>query len=72
MQIPGSGIYLPLSAASTVPVGTTIDATRGTLKLTNIKTPAASCRPGRFWGGAFTFRQTKGKQAAPYSRWPRR
>ena len=37
VQIPGSGIYLPLSAASTVPVGTTIDATRGTLKLTNIK-----------------------------------
>ena len=63
VQLPGTGIYLPLSAASTVPVGTTIDATRGTLKLTNIKNSSGKLQTGSFWGGAFTFRQTRGKQA---------
>jgi virginiamycin B lyase len=62
VQLPGSGTYLPLSAASTVPVGTTIDATRGTLKLTNIKNSTGKLQTGRFWGGVFSFRQTRGKQ----------
>ena len=63
VQLPGTGIYLPLSAASTVPVGTTIDATRGTLKLTNIQNSSGKLQTGSFWGGAFTFRQTRGKLA---------
>ena len=46
-----------------MPVGTTIDATRGTLKLTNIKNSSGKLQTGSFWGGAFTFRQTRGKQA---------
>jgi streptogramin lyase len=63
VQLPGTGIYLPLLAASTVPVGTTIDATRGRLKLTNIRNSSGKLQTGSFWGGAFTFRQTRGKQA---------
>jgi virginiamycin B lyase len=64
VKLPGTGVYLPLSAASTVPVGTTIDATRGTLKLTNVRDSSGKLQTGRFWGGSFTFRQTRGKQAS--------
>ena len=63
VQLPGTAIYLPLSAASTVPVGTTIDATRGALKLTNVRSAGGKLQTGRFWGGSFTFRQTRGKQS---------
>ena len=45
-----------------MPVGTTIDATRGTLKLTNIKNSTGKLQTGSFWGGAFSFRQSRGKQ----------
>ncbi len=64
VEIPGTGVYLPLSAASTVPVGTTIDATRGTLKLTNVRDASGKLQTGRFWGGVFTVRQTRGKEAS--------
>ena len=63
VQLPGTAVYLPLSAASTVPVGTTIDATRGALKLTNVRSAGGKLQTGRFWGGSFTFRQTRGKQS---------
>jgi virginiamycin B lyase len=62
VQLPGTGVYLPLSAASTVPVGTTIDATHGTLKLTNVRNTSGKLQTGTFWGGSFTFRQTGGKE----------
>ena len=63
VQLPGTAVYLPLSAASTVPVGTTIDATRGALKLTNVRSAGGKLQTARFWGGSFTFRQTRGKQS---------
>ena len=63
VQLPGTAVYLPLSAASTVPVGTTIDATRGALKLTNVRSAGGKLQTGRFWGGSFRFRQTRGKQS---------
>jgi hypothetical protein len=64
VQLPGSAVYLPLLAASTVPVGTTIDATAGMLKLTNVKDRSGKLQTGRFWGGAFTVRQTRKKHSA--------
>ena len=64
VELPGTGVFIPLSAASTVPVGTTIDATRGTLKLTNVRDGSGKLQTGTFWGGSFTVRQTRGKQAA--------
>jgi streptogramin lyase len=62
VELPGTDTYLPLSAASTVPVGTTIDATRGTLRLTNVRDRSGKLQTGRFWGGLFTVRQTRGKK----------
>ena len=64
VALPGSDVFIPLSAASTVPVGTTIDATAGTLRLTNVRDRSGKLQTGTFWGGAFTVRQQSGKQPA--------
>ena len=52
--LPATDVFIPLSAASTVPVGTTIDATAGTLRLTNVRDRSGKLQTGTFWGGAFT------------------
>ena len=71
VQLPGTGAYLPLSAASTVPVGTTIDATHGTLKLTNVRDRAASCRPGLLGRVLHRSARRAGRRPPPCSRWRR-
>ena len=63
VTLPGGTGRLALDAASTVPVGTTIDATRGSLKLTNVRDASGKLQSGTFWGGSFTVRQTRGKHA---------
>jgi hypothetical protein len=62
VELAGTGVYLPLTAASTVPVGTTIDATRGSLKLTNVRDHSGKMQTGSFRGGEFTVRQTRGRK----------
>jgi streptogramin lyase len=57
--LPGSSEYLDLSAASTVPLGTTIDATNGTVRLTNARDRSGRLQQGVFWAGAFTVRQAR-------------
>ncbi|HET6171349.1 MAG TPA: hypothetical protein VFD90_02010 [Gaiellales bacterium] len=63
--LPGRDDFLPLSAASTVPVGTTIDATAGTVRLTNARDRSGKLQTGKFWGGSFIVRQARGKKKAP-------
>jgi streptogramin lyase len=63
VNLPGRTDYLPLSAASTVPVGTTIDARAGTVRLTNIRDRSGKLQTGAFWGGSFVVRQSRAKRA---------
>ncbi|MDX6619041.1 MAG: virginiamycin lyase [Gaiellales bacterium] len=64
VTLPGGSTPLPLDAASTVPVGTTIDATAGTIRLTNVRDRSGKLQTARFWGGSFTLRQARTKKAA--------
>jgi len=58
-RLPGSASDLPLgSLGGQLPVGTKIDARRGTVRLrTAVK---GGTQTGDFWGGRFTVRQAKG------------
>ena len=62
--LPGSSTPLSLDAASTVPVGTTIDTTDGTIRLTNVRDRSGKLQTAKFWGGSFTLRQGRTKKAA--------
>lgn len=64
VELAGSTTFIPLSAASTVPVGTTIDATAGTVRLTDLKDRGGKLQSATFWGGSFTVHQTRQKHAA--------
>ena len=61
---PGQQHAAPLDAASTVPVGTTIDTTGGTIRLTNVRDRSGKLQTAKFWGGSFTLRQGRTKKAA--------
>jgi hypothetical protein len=64
VQLPGAASSLSLDDTSTVPVGTSIDATAGTVKLTNVQDATGKLQTATFWGGSFTVRQTRGKSAS--------
>jgi virginiamycin B lyase len=63
VELPGGSESLSLSAASTVPVGTTIDASAGAVRLTNVRDRSGKLQTGKFWGGAFVVRQARTKRA---------
>ena len=65
VRLPGSGRYVPLSEAASVPVGSTIDATNGHVLLTSVRDSSGTAQTGEFWGGVFVVRQGRGK--APYT-----
>ena len=46
------------------PSGTKIDATTGTVKVTNVRDRSGKLQTGTFWGGAFAVRQTRTKKPA--------
>ena len=55
--LPGSSQPLPLDRASSVPVGSVIDATDGVVTLTSVADAQGRRQTGRFWGGAFKVTQ---------------
>ena len=65
VRLPGSGRFVPLSQAASIPVGSTIDATKGHVLLTSVRDGSGKAQTGEFWGGVFTVRQARGK--APYT-----
>ena len=65
VRLPGSGRFVPLSQAASIPVGSTIDATKGRVQLTSVRDSSGKTQTGEFWGGVFTVRQGRGK--APYT-----
>ena len=64
VKLPGTDTYIPLGRASTVPVGTTIDASGGTVRLTNVRDRSGKLQTATFWGGAFVVHQARTKQTA--------
>ncbi len=66
VKLPGAGGFVPLAAATRVPLGTVVDASDGTVKLTTARGPqgrartstrAGATQSGLFHGGAFRLAQ---------------
>jgi hypothetical protein len=58
LELPGTQTFVPLSSVSSVPVGTTIDATNGTVQLTSAADKRGHTQTGQFYSGIFRFTQT--------------
>ncbi|MBJ7353295.1 MAG: hypothetical protein JHC98_00585 [Thermoleophilaceae bacterium] len=61
VKLPGSDKYIPLSEALLVPVGTIVDARKGTAKLT-LANADGTTYEAEFWGGIFQVFQGTGDQ----------
>ena len=59
VRLPGARRFLPLVSAAAIPVGSTIDATSGHVRLTSVRDAAGSTQTGEFWGGVFVVRQAR-------------
>ena len=55
--------FVPLSAVSEIPVGSVIDARRGTVRLTSARDSAGRTQSGTFSGGVFQVRQSRRRSA---------
>jgi virginiamycin B lyase len=56
---PGTRRSVSLARARAVPVGSLVDATRGTVSLRSAIDRAGHTQEGRFWGGRFVVRQSR-------------
>jgi hypothetical protein len=61
VERPGATSFLPLSAETSVPLGTIIDTTSGTVKLTAATGAHGSTETGLFYSGIFRITQTKAR-----------
>ena len=59
VRLPGSRAFVALTQASTVPVGSVVDATRGTVELTVVRDRSGRLQTGTFWGGVFKVKQSR-------------
>jgi len=58
VKLRGSDVYVPLSHAATVPMGSAIDARHGTVTLTDVR-HTTTLQTATFWGGVFSVAQHK-------------
>jgi hypothetical protein len=58
IKTPSSANFAPLTSLASVPMGTTIDSTNGTVLLTSA-TPSGGSQSGRFYSGIFKITQSK-------------
>ena len=65
VRLPGTDTFVPLSAAASIPVGSTIDARKGHVTVTSVRDAAGNAQTGEFWGGVFVVRQAAAKK--PYT-----
>jgi hypothetical protein len=61
IELPGTHAFVPLSSLSSVPVGTVIDTTNGTVELTSAADNRGETQTGQFYSGIFKFTQTKAR-----------
>jgi hypothetical protein len=60
VKAPGAASFTPLSkATASIPIGSSVDATKGTVQLQTATGSGAKLQSGAFNGGAFTLKQTK-------------
>lgn len=59
IKLPGTNKYVPLEELKEIPVGATIDATKGKVKLTSID-PDGTEQSADFFGGVFKVKQKEG------------
>jgi streptogramin lyase len=63
VRLPGTGRFLRLTGASTVPMGSTIDTTHGAIEVADVRDHTGRLQHGRFWGGTFRLTQARAKTA---------
>jgi hypothetical protein len=63
IEQPGASSFVPLSAAASFPLGTTVDTTRGTVQLTSATGTGAHIQSGQFYSGIFRVTQRKAGSA---------
>ncbi len=63
IKLPGASSFVPLASVQNVPLGTVIDTTRGSVRLTSASGPGGATQSGTFSEGLFRISQ-KGRQAA--------
>jgi hypothetical protein len=61
VRLPGSTQFIPLPDAERIPVGTIIDATNGTVKITAVGA-GGKLQTASFYGGVFQIFQLKGRK----------
>jgi hypothetical protein len=59
VKVPGSGRFVDLNSVTQLPVGTTVDATRGAMRLTAAKDLAGHVQSAAFSKGQFLIRQVR-------------
>lgn len=57
IRLPGQASLTPLVGGEQVPVGSTVDASAGTVELVSARDFAGTLQAGRFWGGRFVVGQ---------------
>ena len=65
VQLPGTSEAVKLEDGATVPVGTVIDVTHGTVSLTSVADGEGKTQTGQFWGGKF--KVTQGRRAGAHT-----
>jgi hypothetical protein len=61
IEQPGSHTFVPLSTLTSVPLGTTIDTTNGTVQLTSATSTKGGTETGQFYSGIFKVTQTRAR-----------
>jgi hypothetical protein len=59
VQLPGTNTFVPLSSLQSVPLGTIVDTTNGTVQLTSAADRRGHTQTGQFYGGAFQLAQRR-------------
>ena len=58
VRAPGSGAYVDVADAGALPVGSLVDARKGTVALSSVRDATGAMQTGRFSGGLFEIRQS--------------
>ena len=61
VETPGTNSFVPLSSLTSVPLGTVIDTTNGTVQLTSAADTHGHTQTGQFYSGIFRVTQTKAR-----------
>jgi hypothetical protein len=64
VKLPGSSTFTPLQIGTDVPIGSTIDATHGTVSIT-VALPGGGTQTGQFYDGEFTLTQSPSGTTIP-------